>query len=227
MKYPPRKNKQVNTSKEIPNIDERNLIGSSESSDLSIEDRIALYWEEKKAFIIGCFALLAAFIVLVNGFRIYKQYRENSLQAAYTKAIASDTPGAFAKTNADTKLGGFAALNIADEAFEAEDYAKAIEFYKIAAQALSHNPLAGRAALGQAFALYHSGEKDAGLVTLENIIANNQFPESIRAEAAYHLAVDAFIAKRTEVFQSYADQIGDFDQAQQWNQRLQYYVQQN
>ncbi len=222
-----KKNRPNNPTEETPVIDERNLIDSDEALNLSIEDRIAMYWTENKPFVIGCFAILVASILMVNGFRIYKNYAESSLQTAYTEAKANDLLDSFVRTNSDTKIGGFAALEIADEAFETEAYPKAIEFYQIAAKALNDNILASRAELGRAFAIYRSGKKDQGLAELGNIAATGQFSENIRAEAAYHLAVNAFIVGQTEIFQSYVDQIENFEQAWQWNQRLQYYVQQN
>lgn len=222
-----KKNKHSNPADETPVIDERNLVGAEESAEMSIEDRVMMYWIENKAFAIGCFVFLVAFISVINGFRIYKGYAEDSLQAAYSEAKAKATLDSFAKEHSDKDIGGFAALTVADEAFNAEEYPRAIEFYQIASAGLEGNILAGRAALGEAFAEFQSGQEEQALTSLGGIAANGTFAENIRAEAAYHLAVNAFIAGNTEAFESYVAQVDGFERAQQWNQRLQYYVQQS
>ncbi len=222
-----KKNKNPNPADETPIIDERNLVGAEKSAEMSIEDRIAMYWMENKSFVIGCFTFLIAFIVILNGLRIYKNHADEKLQNDYTTAKAEGTLETYAKDNSGKEIGGFAALTVADEAFEAEDYARAIEFYELSAQALKGNILAGRALLGKAFALYQSGNETEAFAQLNSIASNVELSQNIRAEAAYHLAVNAFAAGKDEEFQGYVAQVGGLPQAQQWNQRLQYYVQQS
>lgn len=110
-------------------VDERNLIDTEESVELTIEDKIALYWMENKGFIIMSFIALAAVLVGINGVKMYGESAEKKLQAAYSEARASDTLEQFAKDNSTKELGGFAALTVADEAYNEKDFAKAQEFY--------------------------------------------------------------------------------------------------
>ena len=121
---------------------------------------------------------------------------------------------------------GFAALSTADVAYTAEDYPKALEFYNLAAAALAEPTLAGRAQLGQAFALYQNGSTDEGLAKLNAITADSSLAEAARAEAAYHLAIEADAAGNTAEFESFAAQINASPLAGQWQQRLSYYQQQ-
>jgi predicted negative regulator of RcsB-dependent stress response len=225
----PKKNKIHNPT--LPDdaqdiVDERHLIDAGESEEVSIEDRISIYWMENKGFISGCIFVLALLIIGFNGMRIYKNHAEAELQAAYAEAMANETLADFAQANANKDLGGLAGLTVADQAYAAEEFEKALNFYTIAADALSGNILEGRARLGQAFALFYTGKQDEGLAQLANIAADSNLAEAARAEAAYHLAVEANVAGRAEDYDRYVAQIQAMPTATQWQQRLTIYEQQ-
>jgi len=211
---------------ETSEVDERHLIDAEDSAEISIEDRISMYWMENKGFITGCITILALAIITLNGMRIYKDHAEQKLQAAYAEARTNGSLADFAKAHPNKDLGGFAALVTADQAYETADFATATEFYGIAAKALKESILAGRAQLGQAFALYSNGSNAEALAQLNSIAANSSLAEAVRAEAAYHLAVEADKAGRTEEFDRYLAQITDSPLARQWQQRLDIYLQQ-
>ena len=44
-------------------VDERNLVDVHESEEISVEDRISMYWMENKSFISSCIFVLALFII--------------------------------------------------------------------------------------------------------------------------------------------------------------------
>lgn len=225
----PKKNKIHNPT--LPDdqqdvVDERHLIDAGESEEVSLEDRISIYWMENKAFISGCICVLALLIIGYNGMRIYKQHAEGQIQAAYAEAMANETLADFAQAHANKDLGGLAALTVADEAYGAEDFEQALEFYSIAADALAGNILEGRALIGQAFALFYQGQESEALAQLAAIAADGSLPEAARAEAAYHLAVEADVAGRSEEYDRYVAQIQASPRASQWQQRLAMYEQQ-
>ena len=64
------------------------------------------------------------------------------------------------------------------------------------------------------------------MVQLAEIAANNSLAEVARAEAAYHLAVEADVANRTEEYNRYIAQIQASPLAIQWQQRVSLYEQQ-
>jgi len=181
---------------------------------------------ENKGFISGCVFVLALLIIGFNGMRIYKQHAEAKLAAGYAEAVANETLADFAQAHPNKDLGGLAALNVADEAYTAEEFEKALEFYAIAVSALEENILAGRARLGQAFALFYTGRQSEALAELSGIAADSSLAGSIRSEAAYHLAVEADVAGRNEEYERYAAQIEASPLAAQWQQRLSFYEQQ-
>ncbi len=223
----PKKNKVHNpTLPDDQQVDERNLIDLEESSDISIEDRIHLYWVENKAFISGCITILALFIIGINGMRIYKQHAEEKIQAAYAEAMANDSLESFAREYSNKDLGGFAALDVADEYYRAEDYEQAIEFYGLAAETLDNDLLAARARLGRAFATFYGGDESSGLDQLSAIASDNGMPGAIRNEAAYHLAINADVAGDTEAYEAFAAQVNASAGADPWQQRMQLYEQQ-
>ena len=207
-------------------VDERNLIDVQESEEISIEDRISIYWMGNKGFISSCILLLALFIIGFNGVRMYQSHAESTLQIAYAKALANETIADFAQANSKKDLGGLAALKVADQAYSAKEFEKALNFYTIAAEALATNFLAGRSLLGQAFANFYMGNEETALAQLANIAANSDLAEAARAEAAYHLAVEADVADRSEEYDKYIAQIQASLIATQWQQRVAVYEQQ-
>ena len=112
-------------------------------------------------------------LLVVAGYqsmRVFKEQSKRALQTKYAEANANETLANFAKENSDKELGGFAALSTADAAYNAKDYTRALEFYNLAASALKEPILAGRAQIGQAFALYQAGQTDEGLATSSRIL---------------------------------------------------------
>ena len=219
----PKKNKIDNpTLPEEKNdiVDERNLVDLEDSSEVSIEDRISVYWMENKSFVSGSIILLLLLVIAFNGARIYKNFNEEKIQISYSEAKTNDTLGKFAESNSSGYLGGLAALTVADEAFAEEDFEKALKFYSTASQSLTDNVLQGRALIGQAFALYYNEQKGEALDQLEAIAANTSLAEVAQIEAAYHLAVEAKGAGRSEQYDRYATQIKASEIASQWQQRL-------
>ena len=207
-------------------IDERHLIDLEDSAKISFEDRVSIYWMKNKGVLTGCITILLLVVAGYQSMRIFKKHSEQTLQTEYAEANASETLADFAKANRNKELGGFAALSTADAAYTAKDYAKALEFYNLAAGALKAPTLAGRAQLGQAFALYQNGSTDEGLAKLNTITADNSLAQAARAEAAYHLAIEADATGRTAEFESFAAQINNSAMAGQWQQRLNDYQRQ-
>jgi predicted negative regulator of RcsB-dependent stress response len=205
---------------EAANIDERNLVDAEESAEIAIEERISMYWMENKAFVGGCIAVLALVIIGFNGLRIYGNYTTGQQQAHYLEAQAEDSLDRFAKEHADLELGGFAALRVADAAFEAGDFERAREHYALAAEALADSLLRNRARLSLAITIREAGDPEAARTELEALAADPAAAEILRAEAIYYLAVSAHLAGHAETLASLTEQIKGLAQAGPWQQRL-------
>ena len=221
MNHPPKKKKKNPLLPENNQVDERQLIDAEDSANISLEDRINIYWNDNKGFLVGCVIVLLIGIIGYQGMRIVKENTEAKIQSEYTAANSSGTLESFVDAHASKPLGGFASLIIADEAYIKEDYEKALEFYTLATSSTLTDPmLTGRAHIGQAFALYNKGKTDEGLAKLNAITIDTSLSSAIRVEAAYHLAMDAHAAGRTEEFASYVKQVESADFADQWQQRI-------
>ena len=226
MNHPQKKKRNDPLMPEDNVVDERHLVDLEDSAEISFEDRVNVYLMENKSFIIGCITVLLLVVVGYQSMRIFKDRAEAALQSEYATADSDDTLAEFATDNSSKQIGGFAALSTADIAYSDEDYAKALEFYTLAAAALEEPTLAGRAQLGLAFANYQSGNTAEGLAKLNAITADSNLADATRAEAAYHLAIEADAAGNSAEFESFAAQINNSPMAGQWQERLSYYQQQ-
>lgn len=226
MNHPPKKKAKNPLFPENQPIDERHLIDLEDAAAHSLEDRIRIYWMEHNGLLSGCLVVLLLLVVAYQGMRLLKEHREHTLQTEYAAADTDKALAAFATTHSDKELGGFAALSTADAAYEDGDYPHALEWYTLATAALKQPVLAGRARLGQAFALYQAGDTEQGLAKLRALNADTSLAAAARAEAAYHLAIEADTAGRSTEFDSLATQIKDSPMAGQWQQRLSDYQQQ-
>lgn len=206
---------------EAAKIDERNLVDAEETTDIAFEERVSMYWMENKAFVSGCIAVLALVIIGLNGVRIYGNYSTEQHQARYLEAQAEDTLEGFAKDHSHLELGGFAALRVADEAFEAEEFDRAREYYALASTALTDPLLGSRARFGHALSISEAGEIEAAHAELEALASDPNAAQILRAEAIYYLAVSAHLEGRTKALASLSEQIEALAQAEPWQQRLQ------
>jgi len=224
MAHRPQKKKKRNpTLPEESDVDERSFVDTGESADLSLEDRFQIYWQENRGFIIGCIVLLVLFVGGYQGLSVYQDHRETQLQKAYANADSPEALNAFAKKRADTEIGAFASLRSADAAFEAGAFQKAERRYARAANALADTPMAGRAQLGQAFAIHEAGDREAGLEKLRSLLNNPEIPNGIRAEAAYHLALHAQAEGESDTFEQLRSRLENMEDGAQWAQAVSRY----
>lgn len=221
-----RPNKQRIKNPTLPEdqqIDERHLIDTEESEEISFEDRIRLYWMDNKGFISGCITVLALLIIAFNGIKMYGSYAESKIQSAYVEAKKSDNLKEFIQAYNKEALGGLAALEVADAAYSEGDFTTALEFYETAQASVGNDLLRGRAIIGQAFASFYTGQEDQALAQLRAVADDATSPDAIRGEAAYHLAVHADVSGDSETFETYSQLLANKSSAGQWQQRMQMY----
>ena len=199
--------------------DKPNEAIDSTNSELSSNERILSYWENNKSSIIGAVIISTIVIIAVQGFKMAEQKAELALQNAYQEATLNDSLESFVGSHSDTALGGFAALELANQAYEANDFPLALEYYTAAEIALVDSPLKDKAIIGLAFARYQIDQED-GLSALENLFANYDILESVRAEAGYVLLVDAKTKGDEAKVEALAEAINAFDNAGSWKFRI-------
>ena len=91
MKRPSKKKNNPANSPDGTPADDRHLIDAEESLELSVEDKISLYWQENKSFIIGCFSVLVIILVGMNGMKMYSASQLEKLQDSYASAATEGT----------------------------------------------------------------------------------------------------------------------------------------
>ncbi len=183
------------------------------------EETLRLFWEKNgKLVIIVCSAVLLA-IVARGAYGLVSAQREAGIAAAYGAATTTDQLKTFAAANSGHLLAGAAHLRLADEAFAAGKFADAQSEYGKAAPILKDTLFSGRVQLGLAMAKLNGGDATAGEAALKALLDDVSGLKAVRAEAAYHLAIVATDAGRSEEASKLAEQVMSIDPDSIWTQR--------
>lgn len=180
-----------------PAGDDRNLVRIDDSYlNLSLEDKLTMFWEKNGRAISFVVAAVAVSLVAKWGFDQYAAARSRAISAEYAAATDSAALAAFRAAHPSTQLAGAAALRLADEAYSTSRYTEAAKLYAEAAPLLGGQPLADRARLGLAISQLQAGDA-AAKSTLETLANDTALSGTLRAESAFHLAVLARDASAT------------------------------
>jgi|GEM_PF-1447389 len=191
--------------------------------DGAFDDPLHEWWKKNGRSIITGAGLAIVATVVVFGFRAYRSVQEEAVQVAYNQAIATGTLPAFAEANAGHPLVGVASLQIANSAFAAGEWDRAIEFYAGATDALKKNPLSGKARLGLAIAHSKLGQNAESRQILAALGDDESaFPAS-RSEAMYFLALLSIAEGDQAAFDEWNEKLAKIDRTGAWQQKLSYY----
>jgi len=188
----------------------------------SFEQTLSGFWAKNRKLV---FLLCAVVVVVIVAREVSvlsaAQSRERLAQSYAEAAATPEGFRRFAQDNAGLQLGGVAWLQIADTAYEADQFSEAANAYEQSLKGLaSGTALANRAALGFAVSQLKSGAETQGKAGLAALADNAGVSVAVRAEAAYHLALFAHVAGEQEVFAQRAAQLAQVDPMSLWNQRL-------
>lgn len=183
------------------------------------EEKLSTFWAKNgKLVVIGCVVVLLA-IVGRGAIGLIAAQREAGIAAAYAAATTSDQLKTFAAANAGHALAGAAHLRLADEAYAAGKYTDAQASYTKAAAELGNSLYSGRIQLGLAMSKLNGGDATGGEAALKALVADVSGLKGVRAEAAYHLAVLATDAGRSDEASKLAEQVMSIDPDSIWTQR--------
>jgi len=191
-------------------------------ADASFEQKLNGFWVKNRKLVF----LLCAVVVVVIVTREVSVLRaaQSRDRLAQRYAEAATTPEGlrrFAQENAGLQLGGVAWLQVADTAYEADQFSEAATAYEQSLKGLANgSALADRAALGLAVSQLKSGSEAQGRAGLAALADSAIASVAVRAEAAYHLALFAHVAGDQESFAQRATQLAQIDPTSLWNQRL-------
>jgi len=184
-------------------VDERkSVILNKDLDNLEFEDKVWLWWRANKNFVVFTVIVAFAIIIGVQGMRWFETQQTLAVQNAYLSANDSDALLAFANDNASSPLAGVAALRLADEAYQANDFAKSAELYAKASESLTGNVLFSRARLGLAFSFLNSDKADEGKKILQEIVNDKTANKVFQAQAAYHFGVLTFAEGGKEILEN-------------------------
>lgn len=202
-----------------PSGDDRHLVPVDETTAVTFEDKLHLFWKKNRNGVIGVIAIVLLAIAGKEGWEYLQRQKDADVKAAYASATTSDLQKAFIAAHPDHVLAGIAHLRMADDAYKAGRSADAINAYTNAIAALKTGPLAARAQLGRAIAKAQSGKTADAIADLKQLADDkNQF-KAIRAEAVYDLTSLAAEAGNAADTQKYSDQLMQIDPTSPWTQR--------
>ncbi|MGJ3244297.1 MAG: hypothetical protein ACFE0O_15250 [Opitutales bacterium] len=203
--------------------DERHYVDVDDSPDSAAEEKLLQFWDRNKGPLITGLVLVVAVIGAVQGLKVMRQSHQAAVQEAWQAATVSGDYATFLATYPEEPLAGLAHLEQGHGAFSEQAYAEAEAAYRAAAPILGDSPLAGRARLGAALALYMQGETDRAAEAFAALAEDTTILDGIRAEAAFNRAIMAIEADEGETFQRYFELIESLPHASAWSNRIRYY----
>ncbi len=185
------------------------------------DEQLKSFWlKNEKTIYIACLAVIL--VVAVAG--IYRNMRKSGQDQVGIEYAAANTPEklrAFIAANPGHVLAAAAELRIADEAYQAKNYAEAAAAYDKAA-ATKTAPFHGRALIGAAISKALGGQVAEGQNRLKQISGDVTQAAAVRGEATYHLATLMAAAGQTaEAAQLYA-QVSAIAPASIWAEKAAY-----
>lgn len=204
----------------LPGDDRPVVAASTDLPQVSLEERVQLFWfENKKTILLTC-ALVFAMLVVKEGVLYYLDQRERAIGTAFASAETSpEKLRAFAAANSGHKLAGLAWLSIGDDAFKAAKYADAVSAYEKAELLVSGSAFAGRAQIGRAFSIALGGDKAKAEGEFKRIAADEKQAGATRTEARYHLALLAMESGRVDDARKALNEVQQGDESGVWSQR--------
>lgn len=202
-----------------PAGDDRNLVPVTESTAVTFEDKLHLFWKNNRNAVLGVIALVLLAIAGKEGWGYLSRQRELDVERAYAEATTPEKLKAFVTAHRDHTLAGVAHLRMADDAYKAAKPAEAVAGYDQAIAILKQGPLAARAQLGRALAKAQAGKSAEAITELKQLADHKDQFKAIRAEAAYHLTSLAVDSGNAAEAQKYADQLLQIDPTSPWTSR--------
>jgi len=176
-------------SEEGPELGKDSQAEGIEIRDRDFEEILLEFWNRNRRVIEGVAGLLLVAVVCYQVMIYVGERRKAALQRVYQEALEGEERISFAEANSGDSLSGFAYLEEAHREYDEREFVAAAEHYRLAMETLEDTPLEGRARFGFAMARIQSGYGDEGGSALLEIANNMHELDTIRAEAAYHLAV--------------------------------------
>jgi hypothetical protein len=202
---------------EILQGDDRHLVAVDESyAGGDFEDRLWVFWRKQRKNIVGLLAVIAAGLLIWQGWVAYAAHAAATLQADYQAANGATELLAFAQAHPEAPLGKFAQLEGADDLYKDSKFKEAADAYAQAATVWGDDEKGQRARLGQAMALIQAGDNKTGSELLEALSNDASVLENYRAEAAYDLVILAIQAGDNAGAAKWVERVKEFKTNNAW-----------
>jgi len=187
--------------------------------ELPTAEHLQSFWEKNRSVVFVGFVAVILAILARGGYEQVKARREAAIATDFAAATTPDKLRAFARDHGRHPLAGAALLQLADQAYAAGRFDEAQGYYVDAASILAGTPFAARATLGQGICLLSSGKTAEGSAILQRLADDTTQLQSVRSEAAYHLASLAFASGNYEAVVKDTDLVMQADANSIWAQR--------
>lgn len=209
------------SSNQPASSDDRNIVSvESDSSGLSLEDRLFLFWKNYRNAVLVAIVVILGAIVGREVWARMAASREQAISEAFGAADSLEAKRAFANEHPDHPLAGAALLQVGDEQYQNGDYNAAWEAYSEAARLIDDPVLAARARLGAGVSQLQMGQNAEGESTLRQIVEDANVVEAIRAEARLHLAAMEVGTGDIERAREDLDALIQMNAARMWAQQI-------
>jgi predicted negative regulator of RcsB-dependent stress response len=183
------------------------------------DEQLRSFWENNRnAIYLGCILVVLAIIGRYAYDALVVQ-REAGIESAFAAATTPAKLRSFIGEYGRHPLVGAAWLKLADGAYATGNYSEALGSYGEAAAALPGTPFAARALLGKAMCQVHTGKTSEGTGALRQLAEDSAQLQTVRCEAACHLASLAFDAGRFDEVVKLTDLVMQIDTGSAWAQR--------
>ena len=185
-------------------------------------ERVEEFWRRRQKSIIGVCLLLLTGVLVWQGSLLFTSVREERIQKAFQELGEDEAERlAFTKKYPQAPQSGLVLLQLGHQRYADKAYPKAADFYQQAVQRLEDNPWRSRALLGRAMALTLA-DSEKGREPLQRLTEDLTVLDSVRAQAAYNLAVLDWDAGTYADMQKRIDFVDQLEYAgNMWQQKIQ------
>lgn len=206
-------------SQSRPAGDDRNLVPVNESTALSFEDKVSVFWQNNRGLVLGvCIAVILG-LLGKGAWDHFARQRELEIERTFGAAKTPEQLKSFAESHRGHTLAAIAQLRIADDAYKAGKPADAVAAYDKAVAELKGGPLEARAKIGRAMAKIQAGKAGEGTTELKQLSTDVSQLKAVRAEATYHLTSLAAEAGNAAEVQKLSEQLMQIEPSGPWTAR--------
>ena len=208
---------------ELPANDQAEGLTAEQAAEARPYDEMEA-WKKSKNTLFAVLGVIALCVAISSFYNNSKQEEATERSLRFVNASVGDVGSeekflSFAEDYDDT-LGGVAQYRAASIQYGEGRFSESAESFRIAADRLIGDPLAGRARIGHAVSLLKNKKIDMGTTALAAIIKDSNLLNADRYEAMYLLGVHSLTSDDLIGYESQKDALGESEKAADYLSRL-------